>query len=222
MNPTEQEWLKLYPHFAPDKILADFIPLLGAAWEQKKCLFKQGSREDVITKTLCGWIIQNIRDKYSAWGVASQPEIIENTDGLGELVGRCDITITVAAQQYIFECKRMIFDSDSQLYSTYAYRYVTLGMHRFLNPSGKQRSDAPQYPSWCGVSGMVAYVLEGTVQEAVASICSAIGSYAPTKSIEAACPPRCPSSGAQHFLTSHITCAQESTDMHHVILGLSG
>lgn len=222
MNSTEQEWLKLYPHFAPDRVLADFIPLLGEAWEQKKGSFKQDSREDVITTTLCGWIIQNIRDKYSAWGVASQPEIIKDTDGLGELIGRCDITITVAAQQYIFECKRMIFNSDSQSYSAYAYKYVTLGMHRFLKPSSKHKSDAPQYPSWCGMSGMVAYVLEGTVQEAVASLHSAIASHASPKSIDATCQPKCPSNGAQHFLTVHTTCVQETTSMHHVVLGLSG
>jgi hypothetical protein len=222
MNPTEQEWLKLYPHFSPDRVLADFIPLLGKAWDQKKRSFKQDSREDKITRALCGWIIQQLRNRYSAWGVESQPELLEDTDGSGELIGRCDMTITIAAQKYIFECKRMIFNSDSQSYSIYAYRYVTLGMNRFLNTSGKQRNDTPQYPSWCGLSGMIAYVLEGTVHEAVTTIHSAIGSHAPPKSIEVTCLPRCPSNGAQHFLTSHITCAQESTNMHHVILGLSG
>lgn len=222
MNPTEQEWLELYPHFAPDRIIADFIPLLGEAWEQKKGLFKQDSREDTITRALCRWIIQNIRSRYSAWGVESQPELLEDKDGLGELIGRCDMTITIAAQKYIFECKRMIFNSDSHSYSIYAYRYVTLGMYRFLKPSDKQSGNTPQYPSWCSLAGMVAYVLEGTVQEAVTGIQDAINAHALPKTFEAASLPICPSGGAQHFLTAHVTCAQDPVNMHHIALGLSG
>jgi hypothetical protein len=222
MNPTEQEWLRLYPNFAPDRIIADFIPLLGEAWEQKKGLFKQSSREDTITRTLCGWIIHHIRNRYNAWGVETQPELLEDKDGLDELIGRCDMTITIAAQKYIFECKRMIFNSDSQSYSMYAYRYVTLGMHRFLKPSNKQSGGTPQYPSWCGLAGMVAYVLEGTVQDAVACIHNAIDTHASPEIFEAESQPVCPSNGAQHFLTAHITCAQTPVNMHHIVLGVSG
>jgi len=219
VNPTEQEWLKLYQNFSPEKIIEEFIPLLGEAWEKKKVLFTQSSREDTITRTLCSWIIQNIRSKYKAWGVESQPELLQEKDGLGELIGRCDITISVAAQKYIFECKRMIFNSDSQSYSVYANRYVTQGMFRFLNPSMKQSNNIPQYPSWCGLAGMVAYILEGTIREAVANICDAINVYAPPNASDTVCLPICPSKDAQHFLTVHITCAQDLVNIHHIALG---
>lgn len=222
MNPTEQEWLTRYQHFTPERILEEFIPLLGEAWEQKKRFFKPDSREDTITRALCGWIIQKLRNRYSAWGLESQPELLEDTGGLSELIGRCDITVTVAAQKYIFECKRMIFNSNSRSYSTYSCRYVTLGVHRFLNSSSKLNYSTPQYPSWCGLSGMVAYVLEGTVQDAVAFIHNAIDIYALPEAFEARSLPVCPSNGAQHFCTMHTTCAQHTIHMHHIVLGVSG
>jgi len=222
VNHTEKEWLKLYPHFAPDRIVAEFILLLGEAWERKKVLFTHHSREDNITRALLGWIIQKIRKKHSAWGVYSQSDLIQEQNGLSELIGRCDITISVAAQKYIFECKRIIFNSDSQSYSIHAYRYVTQGMLRFLSPSKKQTSKVPQYPSWCGRAGMVAYVLEGTVQEAIISIRDAIDAHALPKAYEKACLPKCPSKGAQHFRTVHITCAQDQINIHHITLGILG
>lgn len=206
----------------PENILGEFIPLLGEAWESKKQFFSRDSREDVITRTLCGWITQRIRKTYSAWGVESQPELLHEKNGHGELISRCDITISVAAQKYIFECKRMIFNPSGQSYSVYASRYVTQGMFRFLSPSAKQQDNKPQYPSWCGLAGMTAYVLDGTIQEAAVSIHNAIDAYAHPEKAESDSLPLCPSKGAQHFLTVHVTCAQDTINMHHIIFGLSG
>lgn len=82
-----RHWLKLFPKLSPNRVMAEFLPILGEAWEAKKMLFAASDMEDSITNTLAADIMQRVRQrvqqgKHISWGVYSQVAILaENDDG---------------------------------------------------------------------------------------------------------------------------------------------
>lgn len=223
MTEGERKWLSFFPKLAPDLVMEQFLPLLGAAWEAKKSLFKNEDFEDTITRTLVAWIKNRIRGNSTiAWGVNSQPEILEEgVDGIGRIIGRCDLTISVASVEYIYECKRLWPEGQSELFTESARLYITTGLYRFLYPSDKQLTSEPQYPSWLKFAGMIGYIMDGREAEAFAAIQFAIDKHEPAQCLESSCLPTCPAEGARHFYSTHRSCAQKAVHAHHILLPLS-
>lgn len=220
MTDAEREWLNSFPKLAPEYVMEQFIPLLGAAWETKKSLFKEEDLEDTITRTLAAWIKNKIRGQSTiAWGVSSQPEILEEgIDGIGRIIGRCDFTISVATVEYIYECKRLWPEGPNELFTESARLYVVNGLRRFLQPSKKQMGSEPQYPSWLKFAGMIGYIMGGRDAEALTAVQSAINKHEPAQLMESPCVAICPAEKAHHFYSTHTNCAQKSVHAHHILL----
>lgn len=222
MNDTEREWLQQYKHFAPEKILSEFLPLLGEAWETKKAIFTSEDDEIKVTKALCAFITRKTRhpSMSTAWGIHYEaPQLEELENGAGHVIGRCDLTISVASQVYICECK-CIKQSVSSLFTDSARLYVQQGVLRFLQPSNSQTTIEPQYSTWLGFAGMIGYVMSGAVAGARDALITALTKHAPPLSISRPHPPTCPAQDAEHFLTVHKNNVQQCVNMHHVVLSL--
>lgn len=223
MTEAEREWLNSFPKLDPNLVMEQFLPLLGAAWEAKKSFFKNEDFEDTITRTLAVWVKRKIRGNAAiAWGVNSQPEILEEgVDGIGRIIGRCDLTINVATIEYVYECKRLWPEGRSELFTQSARLYVTNGLSRFLHPSEKQLTPEPQYPSWLRFAGMIGYVISGRETEAFTAIQCAIHKHEPAKQFESPCLPACPAEEARHFCSIHTSCTYKIVHVHHILLPIT-
>ncbi len=222
MNSAEREWLKFFPKLSPQNVLEKFIPLLGEAWEEQKASCKEGDFEDVITRRLCIYLQKETRKRNMDWGVLSQPEVItSDQNGEGKIIGRCDLSISVACRTYIYECKRLWTEGVNPTFTRSARLYVTQGLRRFLQPSSNQSSVEPQYPSWFGFAGMIGYVMTGQTAEAVSSIQHAINQHEHMHSQEMHCDPNCLVTDSQHFRTDHTDCCNKSVSVYHLLLPLS-
>jgi len=221
MTNAERKWLKVFPNLAPEKIMEQFIPLLGAAWKERKHSFSKNDLEDSITRTLYIHIQKAIREKNTAWGLHYQPEVLEEgVNGVGRIIGRCDLTISAANYSYIYECKRLWTEGNNALFTKSARLYVTEGLCRFLQPSKKQQIPEPQYSSWLKFAGMLGYVMDGTTVKAFEAIKNALGKYAPAQRLESPCLPTCPTGEAYRFCSTHINCVQKIVHAHHILLSV--
>lgn len=222
MNEIERKWLELYKSFAPEKILDEFLPILGKAWDEKKTFFTEKSSEDSITRTICDIVQRKIRADCKRWSCYPQVEIIEeDTTGLGRTKGRCDLIVMLpACREYIFECKLLKSRGSSFHMTASARLYVKQGMLRFLKPSATQKTAEPQYPTWLGFAGMIGYVMNGTVACACDALIVAIKKHAPPISLSSPYPSYRPSQNVEHFHTEHKNCVQQAVIMHHIVLGL--
>lgn len=222
MNDTERGWLQQYKHFAPEKILSEFLPLLEEAWETKKAIFTSEDNEIKITKALCAFITRKTRhpSMSTAWGIHYEAQQLEELNsGAGHVIGRCDLTISVASRVYICECK-CIKQSVNSLFTDSARLYVQRGVQRFLQPSNSQTIIEPQYSTWLGFAGMIGYVMSGGAAGARDALISALTKHAPPLSISRPCPPACPAQDAEYFLTVHENNVQQCVNMHHIVLSL--
>lgn len=226
MMEAERLWLKDFPHLSSEKVLEQFLPLLGAAWEAQKRTFTADSWEDDITYSLSNWMKKAIRAgkpfKGIAWGVYSQIDIFdEGSENTNKVIGRCDLVLILAQnREYIYECKRLWPEGKKEGFTKSARFYVNQGLHRFLYPSEKQARLEPQYSSWLGFAGMLGYVMNGNVPEALSSLCESMRSYVSLGIIQSPCDPPCPSQDACHFLSTHQSCSGNTLFVHHVLLSL--
>lgn len=220
MTDAERKWLEVFPNLAPEKVMEQFFPLLGAAWEAKKKVFTAASWEDAITRTLFQWMRKTMRGSSTIhWGLHCQPEIIEEgVNGIGRVIGRCDLIITVSNVEYIYECKRLWPEGKKGAFTKSAQLYATQGLSRFLQASKKQIASKPQYPSWLGVAGMLGYVMNGIISDAHNEVKGAINLHASPKSVSDPHKPACPAAGARRFLTVHSDCIGNTVQIHHVLL----
>lgn len=221
MTDAELKWLQSFPDLAPERVLEQFLPLLGAAWETKKKSFSASSLEDEITRTLYQWMQFKIRGSSTLkWGLRCQPEIIEEgINGIGRVIGRCDLVINVTSVEYIYECKRLWPEGKRERFENSAKLYVTSGLFRFLEPSKKQNTHEPQYPSWLGFAGMLGYVMNGQCSNAYVSVHAAITAYASPKGIFYPYSPTCPSENSHHFLSKHLV-SNKQVNLHHLLLAV--
>ncbi|MGB3211308.1 MAG: hypothetical protein WBB19_11435 [Desulforhopalus sp.] len=202
--------------------MEQFLPLLGTAWEEKKRVFTAASGEDDITRTLFKWMQTTIRGSATInWGLRCQPEIIEEgINGIGRVLGRCDLIINVANAEYIYECKRLWPEGKQARFTKSARLYVTEGLFRFLHPSKKQITSESQYASWLGFAGMLGYVMNGQSLDALVSVQAAITAHAPAKKLCSPCEPACPSKNAYHFLSTHLDIMAKPVNLHHLLLAM--
>ena len=222
MTEAKRKWLSAFPNLSPKHVIRQFLPLLGAAWEAQKHLFNENDLEDSITKLLIAWMVKSIRgNPYIAWGIRSQPEILEiGKDGRPKVIGRCDLTIEVTTVQYIYECKRLWPEGKMGKFTDSARLYVTKGLHRFLYPSDKQHDTVPQYPSWLNFAGMLAYVMNGKTSAALTCVQKAICSHTLKPNIEPQTISNFPTDDAYQFLSAHLSCEKNTVHVHHVLLAV--
>lgn len=223
---AERLWLKDFPHLNSDKVLEQFLLLLAAAWEAKKGAFTVNFWEDDITNALIVWMKKAIRAgkpfKGIEWGIYPQIDIFdEGSESTSKIIGRCDLVLVLTQnREYIYECKRLWPEGKKEGFTKSTRLYVNQGLHRFLQPSEKQVGTEPQYSSWLGFAGMLGYVMNGNVPEALSSLCESINIHAPAQTVQSPCEPPCPAQGACHLLSTHQSCSGNDISVHHVLLPL--
>lgn len=222
MTSSEQTWLACYKNLAPNKVLEQFIPLLGDVWQESKDKFSSTSKENDVTRTLYYLLVRKCRDRLLAWGICSQAEDVElDIQGVGHAFSYHDLRLSVSCHEYIYECKRLGCIGKATTYTEFSNNYVQKGMIRFLQPSPKQYSKDPQYRAWCGFAGMIGYVLEGDPMQAADALIQSITKHAPAHTIERPTFPPPPDGITEHFLTCHTACNNSPVDMHHILLALN-
>jgi hypothetical protein len=152
----------------------EFISLISRAWTINVNSFSSTDLEDQITRDLVGWMKIELRNTDACWGVHSQAEVLKSSNlGRQRVIGRVDITITIAAYEIIYECKRLNL-IQGQRRKSKASDYVKQGVFRFL--SGK-------YAAEDTLGGMVGYVMDGSVSSARKSVKSCLNKYSSWLSI---------------------------------------
>lgn len=225
MTATEaaQQWLRRFPKLSPDNAMAEFLPLLGEAWEAKKKLFTASHLEDFITNTLVVDIARRVRQAGNiSWSIRPQSLIlVERSDGTGEVIGRCDIIIELGGnREYIHECKRLWPEGQSRTFTNSARLYVQKGLLRFLHPSEDHPTEHAQYDAWQGFAGMIGYVMDGRISQACEAVRLAVATHAPTQTLSSSCPSSCPAEGSLIFQSTHHDCVGKAIQAQHLFLGL--
>ena len=208
---------------SPDRVMEEFLPLLGSAWEAKKALFSASDLEDHITNTLVVELIQRIRQVENiSWSVRPQALILaENANGVGETIGRCDLIIDLGGnREYIQECKRLWPESKKQTFNKSARLYVQQGLLRFLQPSKKHPTTHPQYDAWLEFAGMIGYVMDGRIPEACIAVRESVANHAPAQEMTESCPAPCSAEGSLQFHSTHQDCTGKTIKAQHLFLGL--
>ena len=216
-------WLERLPNLSPDRIMKQFLPLLGQAWEANKTKFTDQHHEDDITNELIADIICQVHQSDLPWSVRPQmPVLVKKDDGYGEIIGRCDLIIDLGGnREYIHECKRLWPEGQGRTFTRSARLYVQEGLKRFLQPSEKHPTPHAQYEAWQGFAGMIGYVMDGRTPEACEAVRAATNQHAAPQEMTHPCSPACPAKGALQFKSIHLDYAGETVQAHHLLLGLS-
>jgi hypothetical protein len=152
--PTE--WADLI-----DTMVPDILRLVVATWE---AMPPPGAdaKEDDITITLCRALRQNRTARSLMFQIHTQ--LVELEPAIGEELGRQDIVFVPPIPRediyFCMESKRLNVVKDGKL-RAYASEYVTHGMLRFVTG---------QYSKAVRHGGMIGYVLDGNVSEAMTNV----------------------------------------------------
>jgi len=150
------EWADLI-----DPMVPDILRLVVATWE---AMPSPGAddKEDDITITLCRALRQNRDARRLMFQIHTQ--LVELEPAIGEELGRQDIVfVPPIAREDIYFCmesKRLNVVKDGKR-RAYASEYVTHGMLRFVTG---------QYSKAVRHGGMIGYVLDGNVSEAMTNV----------------------------------------------------
>jgi hypothetical protein len=152
--PTE--WSNLI-----DPMVPEILNLILASWQEMPSPAPD-EKEDNITIALCRTLMQNRTARGLMFQVRTQ--VVELDPMPGEDLGRLDIAfIPLVPREDIYFClesKRLNVVKNGQL-RTYASEYVRLGMLRFVTG---------QYSKVVRHGGMIGYVLDGKVSDAMTNI----------------------------------------------------
>lgn len=150
------EWADLI-----DSMLPEILSLVLASWDEMPSP-ASNAKEDDITNALCRILMQNRNARELMFQVRTQ--VVELDPMLGEDLGRLDIAfIPLVPREDIYFClesKRLNVLKDKKLRS-YASEYVRFGMMRFVTG---------QYSKMVRHGGMIAYVLDGKVSDAMSNV----------------------------------------------------
>lgn len=207
----------ILPELAAPRVVEAFIELLGEAWEVVKSECSAEMIENDITDKIVAWMQVKLRN--AGWWVTQQskPPVIRYIPGTKSF-GFCDITIQIRSKSVIFECKRLnIIRKDDSLVSQ-ATPYVKEGMYRYFFPEENSKKNSPQYPALDGQAGMIGYVMNGIVSDALDSVTASIKSNTVPQTLISPYKPCCPSRGSYRFLSIHQDCTGNAIRMHHVLL----
>ena len=159
---TPTHWVDLL-----DSMVPDILRLVITTWETMRPP-SQDSKEDDITIDLC----RALRRARTARDLPLQIRIQQIVLGTvrDQDLGRLDIAFNLLAPRediyFCLEAKRLNVVKDGA-HRSYASEYVTLGMLRFV--SGK-------YSKTVRHGGMIGYVLDGNVSQAIAKVATNIQS----------------------------------------------
>jgi hypothetical protein len=152
--PTE--WTDLI-----DSMLPEILSLVTTSWAAMPSP-ASNETEDNITIALCRMLMQNRTARGLMFQVRTQ--VVELDPMPGEDLGRLDIAfIPLVPREDIYFClesKRLNVVKNGGV-RTYASEYVRLGMLRFV---------AGQYARMVRHGGMIGYVLDGRVSDAMANV----------------------------------------------------
>lgn len=156
-----------------DNFIANFIPdileLVLSAWDQMPSPAPD-THENPITKDLCRLMILNKKSPELPFRISYQSVELFPLDGAD--TGEMDIAFYPAGSSrediyFCLECKRLHVTKNGT-FSTLATEYVTQGMMRFIN--GK-------YSMTVNHGGMLGYVLNGNITQAINNVGSAIQNH---------------------------------------------
>jgi hypothetical protein len=217
-----RRWLERFPNTSPDKVMEQFLPMLGRAWEANKAQFTAQHLEDEITNGLVADLIRQVhRQDGIAWSVRPQSPILINREGSGQIIGRCDLIIDLGGnREYIHECKRLWPENKRLTFTKSARLYVQDGLKRFLQPSAKHPTPHAQYDTWQSFAGMIGYVMDGRVLEACAAVRNAAEKYASPQEMTSPCSSIGPAKDALHFRSVHKDCVGKTIHARHLLFGL--
>lgn len=157
---TPDKWVGLI-----DDMVPDILELVITTWEEMPPL-ESDALEDPTTEELCRCLRQNRNSANLPFRIDIQQVELDPTAGQGQ--GRMDIVFSpmVPSEDIYFclECKRLNVITNGKV-RAYSNEYVTQGMLRFIRG---------QYASKVRHGGMLGYVLDGNVSQAIANVRRAI------------------------------------------------
>ena len=153
---TPDDWIDLI-----DSLVPDILKLVISAWEQMPTPGAD-ALEDPTTEELSRWLRRN-RD-INLLPLQVHVQMVELGACAGDEQGRMDIVFLplIAREDVYFclECKRLNVQYDKGVRS-YASEYVTYGMLRFIHE---------KYSARLRNGGMLGYVLDGNVSQAILKV----------------------------------------------------
>jgi hypothetical protein len=153
---TSTDWSDLI-----DPMLPQILNLVTSSWQEMPSP-KLDETEDNITTALCRILMQNRTARNLMFQIRTQ--VVELDPMPGESLGRLDIAfIPLVPREDIYFClesKRLNVVNNGQV-RAYASEYVRLGMLRFVRG---------QYSKAVRHGGMVGYVFDGNVSNAISNV----------------------------------------------------
>jgi hypothetical protein len=154
----------LWADLVPDGLVPDIIDLVLDSWDK----FTSPTSEDLevpITTKFCVYLRRN-KDRYKL-PFKIDTEWYEINKKTGEQLGRIDLRFQHGYRDdvyFAFECKRLNVVLEGKL-SSLADKYVKKGMVRFV--TGK-------YAKGLDKGGMVGYVMDGQLDDAILAVKEAV------------------------------------------------
>jgi hypothetical protein len=153
---TPEKWADLI-----DPMLPDILDLVIASWQEMPTPAPD-DKEDNITAALCRALRQNRTARSLMFQIHTQ--LVELEPAAGEDLGRQDVVfMPLVPREDIYFClesKRLNVKKGGKL-RTYAAEYVTNGMLRFVTG---------QYSKAVRHGGMLGYVLDGNISQAMKNV----------------------------------------------------
>lgn len=150
------EWIDLI-----DTLVPDILDLVISTWEAMP-LPKSDAREDPTTEDLCRRLRQNRNSSELPFRIDIQ--MVELDPAENEDQGRMDIAFSPPVPRediyFCLECKRLNVVNNGKV-RPYTSEYITHGMMRFVRG---------QYAKSVRHGGMLGYVLDGNVAQAIKNI----------------------------------------------------
>jgi hypothetical protein len=157
-----KSWLPLFP----DDLVPKIIDLFVASWET----FPKPASTDLevpINARFCAHLRSQRDARNLSFNIGSESDELDPVTG--ELLGRIDLRLTASGCRetvyFAVECKRLNIEKNGKR-SSLAGDYVEKGMLRFV--TGKK------YASGLDKGGMLGYVMDGKLDDAMASVKTAI------------------------------------------------
>ncbi len=153
---TPDDWVGLIESLVPD-----ILNLIISTWEEMPAPGPD-AREDPTTEELSRWLRRNRDSSMLPFQIHVQ--MVELANGAGEDQGKMDIAFLPLVPRediyFCLECKRLNVVHDGSV-RPYASEYLTHGMLRFIQ--GK-------YAAHVRNGGMLGYVLDGNVAQAIRNV----------------------------------------------------
>jgi hypothetical protein len=153
----------LWADFFPDDLIPEILEMVVDVWSSfSKPTINE--HEVPITKRFRASLEQYKDSRYLPFRIDREVPV-DNLDTAEEL-GRIDLRLTHGYRSDVYfalECKRLNITDNNGRNSSLAGKYVTEGMMRFVG-------ETPQYARTLAQGGMIGYVMDGNVNNAIRSV----------------------------------------------------